>query len=163
MLRVNVYHEGDVVRVCKQYSGGSKEIEMFQLVEGESCNVTVNAPLTCSGHKKVDGRLVDVASSIDIVPESEQQMHKVLSLFGDNVIRCDATLGPDLDVNSCDSVFMKGVRQAPEAGAKEILNWYRNLYYKEPEHTERGCLAWAINEVLQLVKAEEEENKDAKK
>ena len=44
MLRINVYHEGNVVRVCKQHSGGTNELEMFQLVEGESCNVTVNAP-----------------------------------------------------------------------------------------------------------------------
>lgn len=155
MLRVNVYHEGEIVKVCKQYSGGSKELEMFQLVEGESCNVTVNAPLTCSGHKKVHGRLVDVASSVDIIPESEQQMHKVLSLFGNKSIRCNATSGPDLDVNSQNSVFMQGVSQAPEAGAREILNWYRNLYYKEPQHTERGCVAWAINEVLKSLKLEE--------
>lgn len=30
----------------------------------------------------------------------------------------------------------------------EILNYYRNLYYAEPQVTERGILANAINEIL---------------
>lgn len=32
--------------------------------------------------------------------------------------------------------------------AKEILNYYRNLYYAEPQVTERGIMANAINGVL---------------
>jgi hypothetical protein len=32
--------------------------------------------------------------------------------------------------------------------AKEILNYYRNLYYAEPQVTERGIVANAINDVL---------------
>ena len=30
----------------------------------------------------------------------------------------------------------------------EILNWYRNLYYKEPSNTERGIMANAINDLF---------------
>ena len=33
--------------------------------------------------------------------------------------------------------------------AVEILNYYRNLYYAEPQVTERGIVANAINDVLQ--------------
>lgn len=138
MLRINVYHEGDVVRVCKQYSGGTNELEMFQLVEGESCNVTVNAPLTCTGHKKVNGKLESMTSEIDVIHTTKPIQSSV-----------------DLDVNSPTSVFMQGVKQAPEANPIEVLNWYRNLYYKEASHTERGCLANAINEVLQLIHSKE--------
>lgn len=32
--------------------------------------------------------------------------------------------------------------------ATEILNYYRNLYYTEPQVTERGIVANAINELL---------------
>ena len=32
--------------------------------------------------------------------------------------------------------------------AAEILNYYRNLYYMEPQVTERGIVANAINDVL---------------
>lgn len=32
--------------------------------------------------------------------------------------------------------------------AKEILNYYRNLYYAEPQVTERGIVANAINDLF---------------
>lgn len=32
--------------------------------------------------------------------------------------------------------------------ATEILNYYRNLYYAEPQVTERGIVANAINDIL---------------
>ena len=47
--------------------------------------------------------------------------------------------------------------------AIEILNYYRNLYYAEPQVTERGIVANTINDVLNLVnrqKAEIEELKN---
>ena len=34
----------------------------------------------------------------------------------------------------------------------DILNWYRNLYYKEDKDTERGKMAWAINNVFMELK-----------
>lgn len=30
----------------------------------------------------------------------------------------------------------------------DILNYYRNLYYTESVDTEKGILAWAINDIL---------------
>lgn len=36
----------------------------------------------------------------------------------------------------------------------EILNWYRNLYYKEGNHTERGIMALAINDLFMMYKEE---------
>ena len=36
----------------------------------------------------------------------------------------------------------------------EILNWYRNLYYKEGNHTERGIMANAINDLFITYKEE---------
>lgn len=35
----------------------------------------------------------------------------------------------------------------------DILNWYRNLYYKEPQETERGIMSMAINDMF--IKAKE--------
>ena len=34
----------------------------------------------------------------------------------------------------------------------DILNWYRNLYYKFNKNTERGRVAWAINDLFMLLK-----------
>lgn len=34
----------------------------------------------------------------------------------------------------------------------EILNWYRNLYYKEGLNTEQGIVADAINELFKRLK-----------
>lgn len=46
--------------------------------------------------------------------------------------------------------------QTKEMRAREILNYYRNLYYAEPQVTERGITANAINdffnEFFELVK-----------
>ena len=43
-----------------------------------------------------------------------------------------------------EEYFVEGVEKchSPE----DILNWYRNLYYKENENTERRIVAEAINE-----------------
>lgn len=32
--------------------------------------------------------------------------------------------------------------------AEEVLNYYRNLYHTEPQSTERGIMANALNEIL---------------
>lgn len=45
-----------------------------------------------------------------------------------------------------EEIFVRGCKDCPDAA--EILNWYRNLYYKEPYSTERGITALAINEIL---------------
>ena len=34
----------------------------------------------------------------------------------------------------------------------EILNWYRNLYYKESRTTERGIMAEALNDLFNVYK-----------
>lgn len=36
----------------------------------------------------------------------------------------------------------------------EILNWYRNLYYKEGIETERGLMAMTINDLFTKYKIE---------
>lgn len=41
--------------------------------------------------------------------------------------------------------------------AIEILNYYRNLYYAEPQVTERGIVANTINDVLNLVNRQKAE------
>lgn len=41
--------------------------------------------------------------------------------------------------------------------AVEILNYYRNLYYTEPQVTERGIVANAIYDVLGIINSQKEE------
>lgn len=38
--------------------------------------------------------------------------------------------------------------QAKGMNSTEILNLYRNFYFREPNHTEQGLVAWAINDIL---------------
>ncbi len=44
--------------------------------------------------------------------------------------------------------FVKEVYRGNITDPKEILNWYRNLYYKEGTDTERGVMARAINDLF---------------
>lgn len=45
--------------------------------------------------------------------------------------------------------FVKGTKSC--YGPQEILNWYRNLYYKEDENSERRIVAEAINDFFAKV------------
>lgn len=45
------------------------------------------------------------------------------------------------------------VREVENMTPVEILNYYRNLYYAEPQTTEQGVVANAINEVLPKTQA----------
>lgn len=49
-----------------------------------------------------------------------------------------------------DKYFVEGCEHLREKGegSDEILNWYRNLYYKEELNTERGIVAMALNDIL---------------
>lgn len=44
-------------------------------------------------------------------------------------------------------------KETKEMTAAEILNYYRNLYYAEPQVTERGIIANAINDFFSEVYA----------
>ena len=46
--------------------------------------------------------------------------------------------------------FLDGIK--PEDTCLDILNWYRNLYYKESKNTERGVIAWAINDLFMMMR-----------
>lgn len=50
-----------------------------------------------------------------------------------------------------DNTFVKEVREKNITNPFEILNWYRNLYHTEGNHTERGIVAWAINDLFVLL------------
>ena len=47
-----------------------------------------------------------------------------------------------------DSDFTEEVIEDHMEDPLEVLNWYRNLYYKEPSNTERGIMANAINDLF---------------
>jgi hypothetical protein len=46
--------------------------------------------------------------------------------------------------------FVKGAKEC--SSPEDILNWYRNLYYKEEQNTERRIVAEAINDYFMKVK-----------
>lgn len=58
-----------------------------------------------------------------------------------------------------EEYFVKGVEKCKNP--EDVLNWYRNLYYKEDTGTERRIMAEAINEffVYKLPKLLEEAKK----
>ena len=60
-------------------------------------------------------------------------------------------------IPSDDKTFIDGVK--PDDDCYKILNWYRNLNYKEESNTERGIMANAINELFMDLKNKVAENK----
>lgn len=52
------------------------------------------------------------------------------------------------------NTFEKEVIERNIQDSLEILNWYRNLYYKEGNHTEQGIMAQAINDLFVKYKKE---------
>lgn len=53
-----------------------------------------------------------------------------------------------------DNIFAEEVIEGHMEDPLEILNWYRNLYYTEPSHTERGIMANAINDLFMKYRKE---------
>lgn len=47
-----------------------------------------------------------------------------------------------------ENYFVKAVEECNMTKPLEILNWYRNLYYKEETHTEHRIMAEAINNLF---------------
>ena len=49
--------------------------------------------------------------------------------------------------------FINGCKELKnENNNIDVLNWYRNLYYKEDKNTERGKIAYAINGLFMELK-----------
>lgn len=53
---------------------------------------------------------------------------------------------------SVDNLFVKEVKKYNMTDPLEILNWYRNLYHCEDNHTEQGIMAYAINDLFMKYK-----------
>ena len=46
------------------------------------------------------------------------------------------------------NTFVKEVKENNITDPLDILNWYRNLYHAEGNHTEHGIMALAINDLF---------------
>lgn len=53
-----------------------------------------------------------------------------------------------------DKYFVEEIKKYNITDPLEILNWYRNLYYKESNYTEHGIIATAINDLFMKYKKE---------
>lgn len=53
-----------------------------------------------------------------------------------------------------DNLFVKEVKKHNMTDPLDILNWYRNLYHCEDNHTEQGIMANAINDLFVKYKKE---------
>lgn len=53
-----------------------------------------------------------------------------------------------------ENYFVREVYKENMREPLDILNWYRNLYYKEGAATERGLMAMAINDLFMKYKKE---------
>ena len=47
-----------------------------------------------------------------------------------------------------ENIFVREVKNHNMTDPLEILNWYRNLYHCEDNHTEQGIMAYAINDLF---------------
>lgn len=47
-----------------------------------------------------------------------------------------------------ENIFVEEVIKDNITDPLEVLNWYRNLYYKDASDTERGIMAEAINSLF---------------
>lgn len=52
------------------------------------------------------------------------------------------------------NTFVKEVEKHNMTDPLEILNWYRNLYHTEDNHTEHGIMALTINDLFMKYKKE---------
>lgn len=53
-----------------------------------------------------------------------------------------------------DNTFVAEVKKHNMTDPLDILNWYRNLYHCEDNHTEQGIMAYAINDLFVKYKKE---------
>lgn len=51
-----------------------------------------------------------------------------------------------------EKFFVEEIKKYNMKDPLEILNWYRNLYYKEDSGTERSIMAYAINDLFMKYK-----------
>lgn len=55
-------------------------------------------------------------------------------------------------MDELEKFFVENIKKHNMTDPLEILNWYRNLYYKENSGTERGIMAYAINDLFMKYK-----------
>ena len=68
-----------------------------------------------------------------------------------NIDNHESSNKQDVKINNLENNFVTGVHEIINNGATlnvDILNWYRNLYYKEGNNTERGIIAHVINDIF---------------
>ena len=73
-----------------------------------------------------------------------------------NIDNHESSNKQDAKINNLENNFVTGVHEIINNGATlntDILNWYRNLYYKEGNNTERGIMANVINNLFMEMKA----------
>lgn len=76
-------------------------------------------------------------------------MNDILNILAEPIYQAVAD---DLSVNG-ENDFVRDA-YAYDMSTLEILNWYRNLYYKEGIETERGLMAMTINDLFTKYKIE---------
>ena len=68
-----------------------------------------------------------------------------------NIDNHESSNTQDVKINNLENNFVTGVHEIINDGVTlntDILNWYRNLYYKEDGDTERGIMAHVINNLF---------------
>lgn len=51
-------------------------------------------------------------------------------------------------MDNLEKMFLESIKDIVNNNSIEILNFYRNFYHAQGESTERGIVAWAINDIL---------------
>lgn len=84
------------------------------------------------------GTLVQKGSSVYLVGKNKELISVISEYYIDE--REDTSMSKDF----LEEHFVKGANECDSP--EDILNWYRNLYYKENDNSERRIIAEAIND-----------------
>lgn len=60
-----------------------------------------------------------------------------------------------------ENTFVREIKEKNIIDPLEILNWYRNLYHTEDNHTEHGIVAYAINDLFTEIERMRAQNCDS--
>lgn len=130
--KVTVYQQDEDCRYFKQKYGNVKDVK-------DSLNLRVVRIANDRDAKGLPcGTLVVKGYSTFFVGKNNELIPVLTE--DDTEEREDKSMCKD----SLEEYFVKGAKEC--SSPENILNWYRNLYYKEEQNTERRIVAEALNE-----------------
>ena len=86
----------------------------------------------------------DIAYLKDMIREIARKEIKDALDYEKYLVNVDEARVVPAHSGKADNTFVTSINDTMNCW--DILNWYRNLYYKENKTTEEGIMAWAIDD-----------------